>query len=106
MKRSLALFLPLLLLASCAATPIQREMQYAEGIKAAQRAAITAVEFDVISVEQAEAVQSITRTATADLRRAIAARRAGVAKQEWQRILAIVDDALDQVARLLAQKGK
>jgi len=101
-----ALILPLLILAACAATPVQREMQYAEGIKTIQRATITAVDFDLITIPDAEAIQAVLRTATADLRRAIAARRAGVPMQEWSRILAIVDDALTRVEAILARKGK
>lgn len=106
MRRLLTL-LPLVALAvACAGTPKQRIFKAAKAVKATNESAATALDYDLIEPEQAEIVQGITRTATADLKRAAAALKAveaGEAKEvsTIDRILAIVHDALQEAARII-----
>lgn len=78
-------------------------MQYAEGIQAAQRSTVTALNFDLISSGDGEAVQSILRVATEDLKRAVQAIKAGQPQQN--RLLDLVESALLEAQKYLAQKG-
>ena len=94
------ILLPVLLIAACAATPRQREMQYVQAIKAANDATAAALDFDIIKASEAEAVQAATRTATVALREAIAGRRAGKT-DAWDIALKAVEKALSEAMRIL-----
>jgi len=102
--KKMAVPIALLLVAACATTPIGREMQAVKALTAANDAAVSALDFGVIKADDGVAIQEITRAATADLKRAIAARRAGASIETWERIMAIVDDALERVTRVIMQR--
>lgn len=104
MRRTAFIPLVLVALAACASTPIQRELQYAKAIVAANDATATALDFGVIKADTGAAIQQMTRAATQDLKRAITARRAGAPRNTVDRILALVEDALERAAVLLGEK--
>lgn len=105
MRQKFSVLLVLLaLVAACGVTQQQRELQAAEAIKTTQRSAINALEFDIISADEGEVVQGLTRVATADLKRAINARRAGQERSSWDRIMDIVFDGLAEAAVILEGK--
>ena len=105
MRQKFSVLIVLLaLVAACGVTQQQRELQAAEAIKTTQRAAIDALEFDIISAEEGEVVQGITRVATQDLKRAINARRAGQTRTAWNRIIDVVFDGLAEAALILEGK--
>lgn len=95
---------PILILAACATTPIQREMQVAETIIAINKATITALDYGIIEASDAKKIQGLTRAATAELKRAVAARRAGQSRDEVERILDVVKDLLTQARAVLEGK--
>lgn len=94
---------PLLLAAACASGPKARVMQHANGIKAVQSSTETALEFDLISADDAETVASILDVAIRDLKRAATAAKAG--QPQADRLLNLVEDALLEAQRYLARKG-
>jgi hypothetical protein len=91
----------LLVLAACATTPQGRELQTAKAIQGVNDNAVVALNFDIISADEGEAVQAATRTMTRDLKRAIAARRAGEPLEAWERIMLGIQDALKEASRIL-----
>lgn len=91
----------LLVAAACATTPQGRELQIANAIRDTNNAAVTALDFGIIKADEGAAIQAITQVATADLKRAIGARRSGAPLQEWERIVSIIEDALIRAAVLL-----
>ena len=101
-----AIAILLVLAAACASTPQQKELQYAQAIITTNDSTAQAVDFGIIDPDTAEAIQAITRTATADLKRAVAARRAGRSPESYDRILSIVRDALLEASRILEARQK
>ncbi len=91
------------LVAGCAATPIQREMQYAIAIKQVQTQTISALDFNIMSAETGEAIQVGTRTATETLKRAVAARRDGLPVTVQDALLDAVLTAIVQVQAIIAK---
>ena len=89
---------------ACGSTAQQREMQVAEAIKSTQRGTVTALDFNIIDADTGEVVQGVTRTATAELKRSVAARRAGAPRTTTDRILDSIMDSLREAGRLLAGK--
>jgi len=100
-----AILLPLLLVAACATTPMSRAYQYGVAIKSVNEATVTALDFGVIKADEGEAIQAATRTATADLKRAVVDIRAGTSRAVVDRILDAVGAALAEAQRILATKG-
>ena len=101
MKRA-GIVLAVALLAACATGPRARAVQHANGIKAVQNSTKTALEFDLISADDGEAIASILDVAIRDLKRAIEAIKAGQPQQH--RLLDLVGDALLEAQRYLARK--
>ena len=91
----------LLLVAACASTPRQRELQAIGAIQSVNGATVTALDYGVISADEGEAVQVATRTATSALKGAIAARKAGKALDVYDAILSGVQTALAEALRIL-----
>ena len=101
-----AMLVLIVAVAGCAATQQQRELQAATAIATANDTAAQALDFGIIKADEGEAIQAITRVATADLKRAIAARRAGIERSDWDAIMDIVFDALNRTAVILAGREK
>lgn len=93
----------LALVAACAATPEGRAYQYGHAIKDVNDSATMALDFGLIDADTAAAIQAATRTATADLKRAVAALKAGEPRDDVMRILDIVNDALANASGLLGE---
>ena len=106
MKRNPIPIIALLLMASCAATPIQREMQYAISIKQVQDQTVSALDFGILSADVGEAIQAGTRTATDALKRAIAARRDGLPLTVQDALLDTALSAIVNVQAILAKGEK
>lgn len=105
MKRQVVpLLLLFLLVSACASTRMGKELQFAKAIVGANESVVTALDFDIITADTGEALQGITRVATLDLKRAIAARRAGRKQKDVDRIFNLVRDGLLEVARVLEGK--
>ncbi len=96
----------LLLVAACATTDQQRELQYAHAIITINDSTAQAVEFGIIDPDVAEVIQGITRASTADLKRAVAARRAGRSRESYERILDLVQSALLEAGRILEARER
>lgn len=92
----------LIVVAGCASGPRAKAMQHANAIKAVQNSTKTALEFDLISASDGEAVATILDVAIRDLKRAIAAIKAGTPTAD--RLLNLVEDALLEAQRYLARK--
>ena len=100
-----AMILPILLvLAACAATPRGKAYQYTKALTGINRTTTTALGYDLITADEAEAVQAATRAATVDLKRAIADINAGQPSDVTERVLALVLASLNEAQRLLAKK--
>ena len=101
-----AMILPILLvLAACAATPRGKAYQYTKALTGINRTTTTALGYDLITADEAEAVQAATRAATVDLKRAIAAINSGSTRDVTTRILDLVLAGIVEAQRLLAVKG-
>ena len=96
----------LLVIAACATTPQGRELQAVKTITNINDSTVTALDFGIIKADEGVAIQALTRAATVDLKRAIAARRAGQAYETWDRLLNIVDTVLVEASRILAAKER
>lgn len=99
-----------LVLAACAGcagmTPQQRELALVSSYQNVGEMAINAVEHDIITPEEAEAIEGILAVAERDIRRATQDRRAAEQLDlppppTWERILAAVEDALLEAGRIL-----
>jgi len=93
-----------LALVACASQPINKELQAAKTIKTVNETAVTALDFGIIDAPAGEKIQALTRVATADLKRAIAARRSGADLASWDRIMQIVLDTLNEANRIILAK--
>lgn len=95
--------LVVLLLAAVAAckTPQHTELAVAKSIKTVNDLTALAVDNDIVSPDDAEVIQGFTRTATMELQRSVAARRAGQPRDVWQRALESALDALAQAQAIL-----
>lgn len=91
----------LLLLAACAATPKQRELQYVQSLKTAQNLTVTALDNNIISADDGAKIHALLQVAIADLRRAVDARRKGAPRAVTDRILDAVEAALVEATRLI-----
>ena len=94
----------LIALVACAATPKQRELQYITAMTDAAKTTTAALDVGAISADTGAQISAILKVARNDLKRAVADRRAGKPEAQWGRVLSIVQDALTQVAVLLAQE--
>lgn len=103
MKR--AILIPLLLLAACATTPMGRAFQYGVAIKGVNEQTTMALDFGIISADDGEAIQAVTRVATADLKRAVADIKADKPREITDRVLDAVLAGLTQAQVILARKG-
>lgn len=103
-RNTAALVVLLAVMAACGVTQQQRELQAITAITEANDGAAKALDFNIIKADEGEAIQVLTRTATAELKRAIAARRAGVSRSSWDSIMDIVFDTLTQVSVIMAGK--
>ena len=83
-----------LFVTGCAATPIQREMQVAKGIRTTQVATVDALNYNIISAEDGGKIQAGLRVAITSLKKAITARRAGATPTAYDIIMAASLDAL------------
>ena len=100
MKKQIAV-LALVAIAACAMTQRGKEIQAAAAIEGVNRGTVLALDNEIISANEGEAVQVVTRTATSALKGAIAARKAGKALQIWQTFLDSVYVAVKEAQRIL-----
>lgn len=105
MRKATPLLLVLALLAACATTPRGKAYQYTKTLTGINRTTATALDYDIIKVEEAVAVQAATRAATTDLKRAIAGINAGQPADVTERIFALVLASINEAQRLLAKRG-
>jgi len=90
------------LCAACATTPQQRELAAAQAIARVNDSAVTALDFGIIKADAGEAIQALTRTATEELRRCVAARRAGEPRDVWAAVLETTLGLLGRAEAILA----
>jgi len=101
MKLKASLMAMFLVLAACASSPKGKIMQQAIAVEATNDLATTAVDYDLISVDQALKVQELTRLAAKDVRRAWAALKAGKPLEVVNRIIASAVDALERADAII-----
>ena len=97
--------LALMLVASCATTPMGRAYQYGVAIKGINEQATLALDYGILKADDAELVQAATRTATADLKRAVTDINAGQPASVTDRLLDAILAALNHAQVILARKG-
>ena len=101
MKLKASILMTLLVLAACATSPKGRIMHQAIAVEATNDLAETAIDYDLLTVDQAKKVQEFTRLAAKDVRRAWAALQAGKPLEVVNRIIASVVDALDRADAII-----
>lgn len=87
-------------------SPQATEVTVAATIAGINDQAALAVEYGILSPDDGEAILALTRTATLELTRSVAARRAGEPREVWQRAVDVALDALAQAQRILNGRGK
>lgn len=94
----------LVLLACCASTPNGKIVQAASTVTAVNDGAVIALDYELISVDQAKEVQRFTRLAANEIRRAAAAVKAGEPRSVVDGILATAKDYLNQANAIVEGK--
>lgn len=99
------LALAAMLVTACASTAKGRELQAAEAIIAANNSAKTALQFEIISPDDAQIIRFTTKAAETTLIRAVESRRAGQDKAA-DALLDAVFEALVKVSAMLEERQK
>lgn len=94
----------LAVLAACATTPNGKVVQAASAVTAVNDGAVIALDYELITVEQAKEVQKYTRLAANEIRRASAAIRAGEPRSVIDAILATARDYVAQANNIVEGK--
>ena len=81
-------------------------MQAIRGVVTTNDLATQALDYGVISADEAEVVQVATRTAGEQVREAIKARKAGKAREVYEMILSGAQTALAEATRVMEGRAK